>query len=90
MPIRFVTSEKKNQNFPEVVTILDFFSTQNVKFVEESDHSKNIQTKVPLNILVVFRVIYNVNLNHRGLCKILAFHGSHIGFTIHIKHVNFA
>jgi hypothetical protein len=41
------------------------------------------------NILVVFRVIYNVNLNHRVLCKILAFHGIHFGFTIHIENVNF-
>jgi len=55
MSIRFVTSEKKNQNFPEVVTILDFFSTQNVKFVEESDHSKNIQTKVPLKYFSGFQ-----------------------------------
>jgi hypothetical protein len=30
------------------VTILDFFSTQNVKFVEESDNSKNIQAKLAL------------------------------------------
>jgi hypothetical protein len=48
MSIRFVTSDEKNQNFPEVVTILDFFSTQNVKVGKESDHSKNIQAKLAL------------------------------------------
>jgi hypothetical protein len=64
MSIRFVTSEKKSQNFPEVITILDFFSTQNVKFVEESDHSKNIQTKVPLKYFSGFQS--NIQCNSKS------------------------